>query len=108
MSEHDAPEPGGSASPEGDPDRAAILRRRQRFIAAALTGLAGLGAGCPKPQPCLSIAQPEQPKPDPSARPTPQVCLRVAAPDPTPEASPADPDASPDSEPDQAEPPAPR
>lgn len=44
-----------------DPDRAAILARRKRFVALALTGLA-TGAGCKRnePQPCLSIAAPDE------------------------------------------------
>lgn len=47
-------------APEHDPDRAAILARRQRFIALALSGLAGSAAcdAC-QPQPCLNIAQPQ-------------------------------------------------
>jgi hypothetical protein len=49
-----------------DPDRAAILARRQRFIAIALTGLAT--AGCdkpaPKPEACLKVgvSEPKEPK----------------------------------------------
>ena len=79
-----------------DPDRAAILARRQRFIAMALTGLTATAAGCddkkPKdptgeaagegkaaeddgsPHPCLKV-EPNQPKPQP--------CLDVA-PEPEP------------------------
>lgn len=39
-----------------DPDRAAILARRQRFILLALTGAAvSSSAACSKPQPCLSV-----------------------------------------------------
>lgn len=42
-------------------DREAILARRRRFIALAISGLAT--AGCdkplPEPQPCLSVAAPE-------------------------------------------------
>ena len=74
-----------------DPDRAAILARRQRFIAMALTGLTATAAGCddkkPKdptgeaagegkageddgsPHPCLKV-EPVDPKPQP--------CLDVA------------------------------
>jgi hypothetical protein len=49
------------AGPVEDPDRAAILARRKRFVALALTGLA-TGAGCKRnePQPCLSIAAPDE------------------------------------------------
>ena len=40
-----------------DPDRAAILARRQRFIAMTLSGLAAsCGSNGGKPQPCLDIA----------------------------------------------------
>lgn len=100
-------EPQHEPEPEAgdDPDREAILRRRQRFVAAALTGLASLSTGCPQPQPCLNVAQPERPNPEPSASETPQVCLRVAAPDPTPadESAPAA-----EESPAEQEPPAPR
>ncbi|MBL9100669.1 MAG: hypothetical protein JNL82_06915 [Myxococcales bacterium] len=82
---------------EADPDRAAILARRKRFIAIALSGLAS-GIGCA--QPCLSVSRPneggEQPV-DPHAEPPhpggggapPDACLKVAAPPPNePEARP--------------------
>lgn len=39
-----------------DPDRAAILARRRRFVALAISGLAT--SACP--QPCLSIGVPEE------------------------------------------------
>ncbi|MCA9710235.1 MAG: hypothetical protein KDK70_30625 [Myxococcales bacterium] len=44
-------------------DRDAILARRRRFVAAALTGLttSTLATACP----CLKVAQPE-PEPEPS------------------------------------------
>jgi hypothetical protein len=42
-----------------DSDAAAILARRQRFIALALSSVAGLAAGACRPQPCLSVAHPE-------------------------------------------------
>jgi hypothetical protein len=47
--------------PAEDPDREAILARRQQFIAVALAGLAS-GAGCTQasPEPCLSIAAPTE------------------------------------------------
>jgi len=59
------------ADDEGD--RAAILARRQRFIAIALSGLASTVA-CTAPQPCLNISQPADGKgtPDPTnANPDP-------------------------------------
>jgi hypothetical protein len=80
----------------GDPDRAAILARRQRFVALALSGLATTGctdgstkqpgddkaddkkAAEPPPHPCLSPVQPEQKPPEPP----PQPCLKVAPPEP--------------------------
>lgn len=48
-----------------DPDRAAILARRQRFVTLALSGLTGaLSAGCDgrgaTPQPCLEPARPPE------------------------------------------------
>lgn len=48
-------------APEHDPDRAAILARRQRFIALALSGLAGAAAcdAC-EPKPCLNVATPQE------------------------------------------------
>lgn len=60
-----------------DPDRAAILARRQRFIALALSSLATTGAGActprqqptdaptARPQACLEIANPDKPQPPP-------------------------------------------
>ncbi len=86
-----------------DPDRAAILARRQRFIALALSGLTTTAA-CEKPKeepaapskadtkgaegtdtkanprPCLKVAPPE---PDDSGKPMP--CLEVVPPEPEPE-----------------------
>ncbi len=38
-----------------DPDRAAILARRRRFIALALSGMATGGCKHQPPQPCLSV-----------------------------------------------------
>jgi hypothetical protein len=38
-----------------DPDRAAILARRRRFIALAISGLATGGCRTQPPQPCLSV-----------------------------------------------------
>jgi hypothetical protein len=48
----------GEDEPE-DPDRAAILARRRRFIALAISGLATSGCKRSAPEPCLSIAAPE-------------------------------------------------
>ncbi|MCA9637459.1 MAG: hypothetical protein KC420_15640, partial [Myxococcales bacterium] len=67
---HDPPKPEVE-----DPDRAAILARRQRFIAIALSGLA-TGSACTKPQPCLNVAptEPERGQddaPDAPAQPCP-------------------------------------
>ncbi len=70
-----------------DPDRAAILARRQQFIALALTGLATACTANTPPQACLRVAMPEdqqapqpesEPEPPPVAPPTP--CLNVAGP----------------------------
>ncbi len=107
---------------ELDPDRAAILARRRRFIALAISGLATASCKHPSPEPCLSVPvpdgeQPDQPQADPGAdssgpivedpgalletpetdddgsrnepgealEPTPpEVCLKVAAPQPAP------------------------
>jgi hypothetical protein len=85
---------------DDDSDRAAILARRQRFIAIALSGLAS-GAACTAPQPCLNVAQPNDSNatPDPTtpadtATPEtpPQPCLKVAPPeDPPPPETPPQP-----------------
>ncbi len=95
-------------SPTHDPDRAAILERRKRFIALALTGLSTAACdrggpnppkpdaclktmprqekadddGGPPPQPCLSMPQP-QPQPEPEVPPQP--CLKMVAPEPDPQ-----------------------
>lgn len=51
-----------------DPDRAAILARRQRFVTLALSGLTGaFAAGCDggseaKPEPCLDYSAPPETK----------------------------------------------
>jgi len=67
-----------------DPDRAAILRRRNRFIELALsTVAAGSLAACddPVPRPCLEpMALPDDAQPQP--------CLKIAAPDPDAGAAP--------------------
>jgi hypothetical protein len=68
-----------------DPDRAAILARRRRFVAVALSGLA-VGAGCP--QPCLSVAPPPEsdrpPAPPPDDGIKPEVPPSEPQPEPTP------------------------
>jgi hypothetical protein len=48
--------------PQSEPDRAAILARRQRFIALALSSLASAAAceAC-TPKPCLNVVEPEPP-----------------------------------------------
>ncbi len=78
---------------DDDGDRAAILARRQRFIAIALSGLASAGTTCTAPQPCLNISQPQGSggAPEPVSQPAdgtatpagtpdapPQACLKVA------------------------------
>lgn len=88
---------------DDDPDRAAILARRKRFVALALTGLTTGAAAC-APQACLRVADPEPRPPDeqpnqpvpadeqppsPEApQPAPQPCLKVAAPQPDPQPAP--------------------
>lgn len=90
---------------QGDPDRAAILARRQRFIALALSGLATTACEKPKdapdapksgdaahegkddegasPQACLKVAPPEELEGGSTGKPMP--CLEVMPPtlDPT-------------------------
>lgn len=55
-----------SPDADDDPDRAAILARRQRFVAIALSGLAATASeACrPQPHPCLNVVGPEEPQPD--------------------------------------------
>src|SRR5688572_6566974 len=79
--------------PDEDPDRAAILARRQRFIALALSGLAGTAA-CDKPTAPTTAPTSDDGKanddgtpsddgtPPPDTGPAPQVCLMVVAPQP--------------------------
>jgi hypothetical protein len=70
-----------------DPDRAAILARRQRFIAVALSGLTGAGA-CDRafPQPCLEVSHP--PTATAAATSPPQAAPAVSsAPAPAPAVS---------------------
>ncbi len=54
-------------APPDDPDRAAILARRQRFLAIALSGLAS-GIAC-APQVCLKVATTRDPNQPPSSNP---------------------------------------
>lgn len=109
--------------PSPDTDRAAILARRKQFIAIALSGLATTTActsggdkaqdgkstqpdktdkGEPiqpttaDPQPCLSVAPPTEPEPEPIA---PHPCLKIAAPEPSGETGEALPDEPPPPEP---------
>ncbi|MEM7152481.1 MAG: hypothetical protein AAF799_06530 [Myxococcota bacterium] len=109
----DEPRDEDGTSASADPDRAAILARRQRFIALALTGLASTGCEKPTkkpggevhqgqddagkaclkvaapildvgtPQPCLEVAEPPAPEPGGEDDATPQPCLMVI-PDPPP------------------------
>lgn len=78
---------------KSDPDRAAILARRKRFIAMALTGLTATAGACgdkgAMPQPCLDVAAPEPaPRVDVGApQPVPQPCLEVAVPEPDSESA---------------------
>jgi hypothetical protein len=99
MAEDDEPKP------TLDPDRAAILERRKRFIALALTGLStaacdsrpltkpdpclkGVPRGQqeeeeddgPAPHPCLSVPIQPDPPSDPPPETPPQVCLKIAQP----------------------------
>jgi hypothetical protein len=67
---------------DDDLDRAAILARRQRFIALALSGLACTSTDPPprdaKPQACLKYSvEPRQPKPDPPREAVPGPCLAM-------------------------------
>lgn len=58
---------------DNDLDRKAILARRNRFIAVALTGLSTALSGCEKkgtPQPCLDVRPPKEGRPEP--------CLEIA------------------------------
>jgi hypothetical protein len=90
-----------------DPDRAAILARRQRFIAFALSGLASTACDKPAPQPCLSPPQPPPTSAVTASSSTPQPCLSPP-PLPPPDAGPpASPDSSPP-EPDSSAPMPPR
>lgn len=112
MTRDDRPEdrPGEDVARDEDPDRAAILARRRRFVAIALSGLAA-GTGCtPKPEPCLKVAPPDDSssgRPDPgptSGQPEaapvePQPCLKIAPPSEPPPEVPAEPEPTPEAEP---------
>lgn len=54
------------AGDDDDPDRAAILARRRRFVALAISGLATTGCKGSPPEVCLSIAAPEEGGDDPA------------------------------------------
>lgn len=85
-----------------DSDTAAILARRQRFIALALSSVAGLATGACRPQACLSIERPEDGAAQPETPETPQTPETPESPQ-TPESpetpespqTPATPDAAP-------------
>jgi hypothetical protein len=68
--------PGREPAADVDPDRAAILARRRRFIAIALSGLTTAACDEPasKPDACLKVkvSDPKEPKGTP-----PQPCLNV-------------------------------
>lgn len=75
----DTPDKGGARPGRAsDPDRAAILARRQRFIALALSGLTTAACDKPtsKPDACLKVkvSDPKEPKTTGEPRP----CLDVA------------------------------
>lgn len=55
-----------------DADDAAILARRQRLIALALSSVAGLATSACRPQPCLSIGYPEEGAGKPEAPEAPE------------------------------------
>jgi hypothetical protein len=62
----------GDEHDPSDPDRAAILARRRRFIAIAISGLAASGCKKPGPEPCLKVVQPSaeegsEPEPEPDS-----------------------------------------
>jgi hypothetical protein len=61
MTEPKAPK-SQSTEPETDEDARAIVARRGRFVAAALTGITGaaLAAACASAEACLSMIAPEQ------------------------------------------------
>lgn len=84
-----------------DPDRAAILGRRNRLIALALSGI-GAAAGCGDPAPCLAplpreptVVDEQHTGPtvpeEPAAQPVPCLAPEVRPPDEEPEAPPAEP-----------------
>lgn len=81
---------------DDDPDRAAILGRRQRFIAIALSGLASAACEASRPHPCLNVVHPGEEGKDTDAQTQgePHPCLS-AVPEPDPEPAPEDPKAKP-------------
>ncbi|HET6583678.1 MAG TPA: hypothetical protein VFG69_09525 [Nannocystaceae bacterium] len=67
--------------PDVDPDRAAILARRQRFIALALSGLAAAACDTCEPKPCLNISAPQPNDDDADAKTgEPHACLAAMPP----------------------------
>jgi hypothetical protein len=54
-----------------DPDRAAILARRRRFIALAISGLAAGGCKHGSPEPCLSVPPNAEGEGEPEPEPEP-------------------------------------
>jgi len=67
--------------PRDDPDRAAIMARRQRFIALALSSLS---AACDRPAPnvCLKVDPSTIDKGEHDKRGAPKPCLDVDRPEP--------------------------
>jgi hypothetical protein len=100
-----------------DPDRRAILSRRQRLIAIALSGLGTTAGGCDavSPAPCLEAMPIERPLEPPTggpmlpetdelpAHPPPMPCLEPTPRDAVDEGEPAD-DRQEETAPEQAQP----
>ena len=87
-----------------DPDRAAILARRKRFLAIALSGLAS-GIACAA-QPCLQVAAPDDPNDPPDGNATAEPPSAPAEPIPDEVTPPVEP--SPEPTPPRYTPPPPR
>jgi hypothetical protein len=88
------PEPSaGEETRQREEDRALLLARRARFVAAALAAAGLTAASCDKnppdanPRPCLSVAPVRDAGPPPPP-PEPMVCLSPIPP-PPPDAAPA-------------------
>jgi hypothetical protein len=89
------------AEDRDDEDRRAILARRNRFIAVALSGLtSAVAPGCaddadsPSPAPCLDQIQ-MTPLDPPKPEPPPEPCLEVVTPEPPPDPPPDPPPETP-------------